>query len=111
MAKPGDLLEQVRTVWGRLAFGQRVGFLAALLLVGGGLAGTIYWASRPEWRQIATGLAGKESGKIMTRLDGDGIKYKMQGDSTILVDAADFERARASLAKAGLGGAAAPAEE
>lgn len=102
MAKASDILSQTKTMWDRLTVGQRVGFFSVILAIGGGVAFSAWWASRPDWQLLTSGLSTRETGRITAKLEESGIRYTLKDGDKILVDAAQLDEAYRFLTEAGI---------
>ncbi len=79
-----------------------------LLLGGAGLAAVallvfaVYWASRPDWAPLYTGLSEVEAAKVVDTLDEQGVKYRLSsGGGTVEVPRGELYRLRVKLAVEG----------
>jgi flagellar M-ring protein FliF len=62
----------------------------------------LVWAQTPSYDVAFSGLSETDAGQIVTKLQDDGIKYKLQGTGTILVPADQVYEVRISMAESGL---------
>ncbi len=62
----------------------------------------LVWAQTPSYEVAFSGLSETDAGQIVTKLQDDGIKYKLQGTGTILVPSDQVYEVRISMAEAGL---------
>lgn len=95
-----------RGVWARLtamSATRRAWLGASGLLVAALCAGLIWFAARPDWRVLFSGLDGKDIQQIAQELSAAGIPFEMTADgSSIEVDAAQLDRARMEVAAKGM---------
>jgi flagellar M-ring protein FliF len=62
----------------------------------------LVWAQTPSYEVAFAGLSETDAGQIVTKLQDDGIKYKLQGTGTILVPSDQVYEVRISMAEGGL---------
>lgn len=99
MAFWNSLREQALALWNRWTIGQRTGFIAAALACIAAVAGTLIWASQPEYIVIASQLTPSRSVDIAGVLDTEKIDYKLNlSSSAVSVGRGDVGRARQALA-------------
>ena len=62
----------------------------------------IIWAQTPSYEVVYSGLSEADAGQIVSKLQEDGIDYKLQGSGTILVPSDQVYEVRLSMAQEGL---------
>ncbi|MEN6393697.1 MAG: flagellar basal-body MS-ring/collar protein FliF, partial [Anaerolineaceae bacterium] len=62
----------------------------------------IIWAQTPSYEVVYSGLSDTDAGQIVSKLQEDGIDYKLQGSGTILVPSDQVYDVRLSMAQEGL---------
>jgi flagellar M-ring protein FliF len=62
----------------------------------------LVWAQTPSYEVAFTGLSETDAGQIVTKLQDNGIDYKLQGTGTILVPSDQVYEVRISMAENGL---------
>ena len=74
-----------------------------------GLAGAValgvwvvLWSQEPSWRPLLKDIHATEAAEVTSLLQGNQIKYKIDGSGALLVDESNFHRARIALAGAGI---------
>ncbi len=95
-----------------LPIAHRVGIGAALVVVA--LAGYAFlqWLSSPSYSLLASDLSASDLGEITAELESSGIPYQVEnGGDRVMVPRADFAKARAALADAGVATDAATARD
>ncbi|MBI5757129.1 MAG: flagellar M-ring protein FliF [Planctomycetales bacterium] len=94
---------QLKQFWTRLS-------LVAQVIYGGttlGLLGLVvwvaYWAAKPEYRVLLSGLQTEDAAAIVQKLESDHVAYELaSGGTTILVPADCVQKVRMNLAVSGL---------
>ena len=85
-------------LWSRWTIAQRVGFAAAALACVTAVAGTMIWASLPDYVVIASQLTPQRSASIAGVLDTEQIGYELNfSGSAVSVASSDVARARLAL--------------
>lgn len=97
------LAQQLSKIWNQLGLNQRVIIIVSGLAVLTGLAGLVYWSSRPTYSLLFARLDIAEAGRIMTELDQMKVPYESKsGGSSIYVQADKVHGIRAQLATKGM---------
>jgi flagellar M-ring protein FliF len=82
---------------------RRSWMIASALLVAAICAGMSWYAARPDWRVLFSGLDAKDTQQIAQELSAAGIAYKMSDDgSGVEVDADQVDKARMEVATKGM---------
>jgi flagellar M-ring protein FliF len=98
-AMAGDLRGRVAA----MPAGRRRWLGSSALLVAALVAGVSWYAARPDWRVLFSGLDAKDTQQISQELAAAGIPYQMTADgSGIEVDADQVEKARMEVATKGM---------
>ncbi len=85
-------------LWSRWTIAQRVGFSAAAAACVAAVAGTMIWASMPDYVVIASQLTPQRSASIAGVLDTEQIGYQLNfSGSAVSVASSDVARARLAL--------------
>jgi len=93
-----SLKEQLLNMWSTWSIAQRTGFSAASLACLLTVAGTVIWASQPDYVVIQSGLTPTEASKIVGLLDTEKIGYKLNfSSSAVSVASSDVGKARMAL--------------
>jgi flagellar M-ring protein FliF len=109
-AQAGSALERVgalaRDVRGRflaMPAGRRTWLGASALLVAAICAGMMWYAGRPDWRVLFSGLDAKDTQQIAQELSAAGIAYQLTEDgSGVEVSADQVDKARMEVAAKGM---------
>ncbi len=110
LATTGGALERVGTLAGNakghflaMPSGRRNGMMLAGLVMAAICAGMYWYASRPDWRVLYSGLDGKDTQQVAQELAGAGIAYNMTEDGAgIEVSADQMDKARMEVAAKGM---------
>ncbi len=103
MADISKAATQIRTLFGSMPPAKRwtaivvgAGTLAAMIAL-------ILWSQRPVYQVLFSGLSTEDAGKIVEKLKGSKVPYKLEnGGSTILVPAEKVYETRLQMAGEGL---------
>ncbi len=89
--------------WSNLPPSQRVLLVAVALLTVIGLAAVGFWASRPDYQVLYTGLTPEDAGRVIEYLKKNGIPHRIgAGGAVIEVPSERVYEARMELATQGL---------
>ncbi|MBI4659596.1 MAG: flagellar M-ring protein FliF [Verrucomicrobia bacterium] len=95
--------QQLSKIWIQLGLNQRVIIVLSGIAVFAGLAGLVYWSSRPSYTLLYGSLDLMEAGKITTELDQMKIPYQAKaGGTAIYVPQGQVPNVRAQLALKGM---------
>lgn len=94
-------MQNVTDLWSSLDLRRRIIIIGAALAMFLAVLALGRMASRPEMVLLYAGLEPASSGAVIAALDQRGVAYQVQG-STIMVDAAQRDTLRMSLASEGL---------
>jgi flagellar M-ring protein FliF len=82
---------------------KRTWLIASVLFLAAMCAGMIWFAERPDWRVLFSGLDGKDSQQVSQELAAAGIPYETTADGTgIQVPADMLDKARMEVAAKGM---------
>ncbi len=96
-------MNQLRQIYDRLTWTQRIWIVIAVAGVIGGLAWANHWNEERDFKPLFTGLADEDAGALVTKLHEGGFEYRLEnGGSTILVPSDKVAEARLQMASAGL---------
>jgi len=96
-------MNQLRQIFDRLSWPQRIWIAAAAIAVAGGLAWINHWNQERDFKPLFTGLADEDAGALLTKLHESGVEYRLtSGGSTILVPSDKVAEMRLQMASAGL---------
>ena len=107
---PGSALERITSMAGD-ARGRFMGMppsrrnwmAASALLVAAACAGMMWYAARPDWRILFSGLDAKDTQQIAQELSAAGIAFQMTEDSSgVEVSADQLDKARMEVAAKGM---------
>src|SRR5271155_2787434 len=96
-------MNQLRQIYDRLSWSQRIWIAIAAVAVVGGLAWVNYWNDERDFKPLFSGLADEDAGALVAKLHEGGFEYRLaSGGSTILVPSDKVAEARLQMASAGL---------
>ena len=96
-------MNQLKQIYDRLSWPQRIWILIAVVAVVGGLSYASHWNEERDFKPLFTGLADEDAGQLVTKLHEAGVEYRLaSGGSTILVPSDKVAEARLQMASAGL---------
>ena len=96
-------LNQIRALFERLTWAQRISLLVAVLAVGGGLAAVTSWSKERDFKPLYKGLAAEDAGQVTARLREKNVEFRLEdGGATVLVPSSSVDVMRLDLASAGL---------
>ena len=102
MAETNDILQQIKKVWTNLGAGQKAAAVGITTVVFAGVMAAAFLGSSPDYKQLITGVSGKDMSSVVSQLEDAGItEYRIVDGGTIHVDARDYEMARNILYKSG----------
>ena len=97
------LLNQIRALFERLTWGQRISLLVAVVAVGGALTAVTSWSKERDFKPLYKGLAAEDAGQVTARLREKNVEFRLEdGGGTVLVSSARVDEMRLDLAAAGL---------
>ncbi len=93
----------LRERWTAMASGRRNGIIASVCLIAAVCAGLAWYASRPDWRTLFSGLEGRDVQQVAQELSAAGISYRTSADgASIEVPAELVDKARMEVAAKGM---------
>src|SRR5580698_7694966 len=96
-------MNQVKTIFGRLAPRQMAVIAIALLLCAGGLYSLVHWRKEADFKVLYTGLAAEDSAAVIQKLKESGIEYRLSDTGDVIsVPSTKLAEQRLQLAAAGL---------
>jgi flagellar M-ring protein FliF len=96
-------MNQLKQIYDRLSWPQRICILIAVAAVVGGLTWVNHWNDERDFKPLFTGLADEDAGALVAKLHEGGVEYRLaNGGSTILVPSDKVAEARLQMASAGL---------
>jgi flagellar M-ring protein FliF len=96
-------MDQLRRLWQKLSWTQRLWLAVAAVAVAGGLTAFSRWNQERDFRPLFTNLAAEDAGALVAKLKQDGVEYRLgDGGSVILVPSARVAEVRLTMASAGL---------
>jgi flagellar M-ring protein FliF len=96
-------MDQIKQLWNRLSWTQRIWIFIAALAVGGGVTAFSRWNEERDFKPLYSNLSAEDAGGLVPKLKEAGVDYRL-GDngSTILVPSARVAEARLAMAAQGL---------
>ena len=96
------IVQQFQAFWKRQKTSQKVTMIALLLTAAIMIPILITWATKTTYAVAFSGLSEADAGAIVDELTNQGISYKLEGSSTILVPTDQVYNVRLKMASAGL---------
>jgi flagellar M-ring protein FliF len=94
---------QLQSIWKELGAGQRISIVLMTLVVALGLAGLVFWSSRPDYALLYGKLDDAEAAKVVAALDDAKVPYSVsRGGGTISVPSDKVHLMRMQLAAKGI---------
>jgi len=96
-------MDQLRRLFDRLSWTQRIWLVIAAVAVGGGLTEFSRWNRERDFKPLYTNLAAEDAGALVNKLKENGVEYRLgENGSAILVSSERVAEARLAMASAGL---------
>jgi flagellar M-ring protein FliF len=96
-------MNQLRQLWARLSWRQRIWIAVAVLAVAGALSALNHWNQERDFKPLFSGLAPEDAGAVAAKLRESGVDYRLADNgSTILVPSEKVAQTRLDMASAGL---------
>jgi flagellar M-ring protein FliF len=96
-------MNQLRQLWARLSWRQRIWLAVAVLGVAGGLSALNHWNQERDFKPLFSGLAPEDAGAVAAKLRESAVDYRLADNgSTILVPSEKVAQTRLDMASAGL---------
>lgn len=96
------ILQQFQAFWKRQKTSQKVTLIALVLTAAILIPILVTWATKTTYAVAFSGLSEADAGAIVNELTTQGISYKLDGSSTILVPTDQVYAVRLKMATAGL---------
>lgn len=97
------ILNQIKALYARLSWRQRISLVVALVAIIGGLMAATSWNKERDFKPLYKGLAAEDAGQVATRLREKNVEFRLEdGGATVLVASAHVDEMRLDLASAGL---------
>jgi flagellar M-ring protein FliF len=96
------IVQQFQALWKRQKTSQKVTLVALLLAAAILIPILITWATQTTYAVAFSGLSEGDAGAIVEELTTQGVSYKLEGSSTILVPSDQVYNVRLKMASAGL---------
>ena len=98
-----QVIQQLRQIWSSLSRPAQVGYALIATVSLAVIAGVGIWASRPEYRMLASDLDPQAAAELVAELDRQSVPYQITGGGTqIQVPVTQWNKARMDLAMAGV---------
>jgi flagellar M-ring protein FliF len=96
-------MNQLKQLYEKLSWKQRIWILAAILAVAGGLFALNRWNQERDFKPLLTGLAPEDAGTVTAKLKELNVEYRLgENGASILVPSAKLAELRLQLASVGL---------
>ncbi len=96
-------LNQIRALFERLTWRQRISLAVAVMAVVGTLVAVTSWSKERDFKPLYKGLAAEDAGQVTARLREKNVDFRLEdGGATVLVPTAWVDEMRLDLASAGL---------
>ncbi len=97
------ILNQIKALYARLSWRQRISLVVALVAIIGGLMAATSWNKERDFKPLYKGLATEDAGQVAARLREKNVEFRLEdGGATVLVPSAHVDEMRLDLASAGL---------
>lgn len=80
----------------------RVVIAIAAVLIGLGIAGLVYWSSKPTYRLLFSGMSESEASQVVSLLQKEHVPYQLQGPNMVMVPSDRVYELRLKLAGQGV---------
>ena len=98
-----QVIQQLRQIWSSLSRPAQVGYALIATVSLAVVAGVGIWASRPEYRVLASDLDPQAAAELVAELDRQSVPYQITaGGTQIQVPVTQWNKARMDLAMAGV---------
>jgi flagellar M-ring protein FliF len=98
-----DFQNQFQSFFQGLTTGKKIFLFSSLGAILIGLISFVYFSQQVTWAPLISGMNQQDAGKIVRKLEEMNIEYVLQpGGNTILVPAAQVDKARLDIASSGL---------
>jgi flagellar M-ring protein FliF len=96
-------MDQLKRLWDKLTWSQRIWMLVAALAVGGAIIALSRWNDERDFKPLYSNLAAEDAGQLVAKLKEGGIDYRLSDNgATVLVSSARVAEARLAMAAQGL---------
>jgi flagellar M-ring protein FliF len=95
-------MNQLKQIYDRLSWSQRIWIVVAAVAVVGGLAWVNHWNDERDFKPLFSGLADEDAGAVVTKLHEAGVEYRLGSNGSVLVPSDKVAEARLQMASAGL---------
>lgn len=97
------MVQALRQRFAAMPVGKRSWLLASVAFLAAMCAGMVWFAQRPDWRVLFSGLEGKDVQQVSQELSAAGIPYEMTADGAgVQVPAEVLDKARMEVAAKGM---------
>ena len=96
------IVQQFQAFWKRQKTSEKVTLIALVLAAAILIPILVTWATKTTYAVAFSGLSEADAGAIVEELTTEGISYKLDGSSTILVPSDQVYNVRLKMASAGL---------
>jgi flagellar M-ring protein FliF len=96
------LVEQWRSVWGRLGTAKQIALIGVTLGALGGLFLLLIWGEQPSYRVLYANLSREDAARIVEHLKTAKVEYRLTDGGTIEVPESELYDLRLTLATKGL---------
>jgi len=101
--KVAAFASEIRRRWAALPAGKRTWLIAAAVFLAAVCAAMLWFAERPDWRVLFSGLDGKDVQQVSQELASAGIPYETTADGAgVQVPAEMLDKARMEVAAKGM---------
>jgi flagellar M-ring protein FliF len=98
-----NILNTIKTKWGTLAPGQRMGLMISGVVAALIAGGIIMWAATPDYKPLFSNVSESDGAKILKKLDEDKVSYKLdKATGAILVPENALMKERMKVAGSGM---------
>ncbi len=90
-----EMAENLRNRVMAMPAGRRNWLLASIVFLVGAIGAMVWYAGRPDWRVLFSGMEARDSQQVAQELSAAGLTYRMSADgSSVEVPAETIDKAR-----------------
>jgi flagellar M-ring protein FliF len=94
-----EILDQLRMAWDSLTIKQRMSLMFSAVLTVLAVGAVVWWAQRPDWTVLYTGLQPKDAQAVLQELQSQNVVHRVKdGGSVVEVPYSEVDRLRMDLA-------------
>ena len=91
------MIDQFKDLWQSLGANQKISLILAGGVVALAMIGMMLWAAQPDYQLLYKDLSAEDTGKIVEKLEQEGVKFEIgRGGTSLYVEANRLDRLRAA---------------